>query len=335
MGHLRGLLHPDRYHGHARRPPFFEGWYYKLVDATERARFAVIPGIFLSDDPDRHHAFVQVLDGTTGAASYHRYPAEAFEAARDRFAVRIGPNRFDAEGLSLDLDGEDRRVRAEVRLGPLAPWPVRPWSPGIMGPYALIPWMECNHGVVSLDHDLDGWMQVQDRAADSSTTRVELTGGRGYVEKDWGAAFPAGYVWMQSNHFAIPGTSLVAAIAIIPWVRAAFPGFLVGLWHEGQLHRFATYTGARTRALEFHDDRVSWTLGDRFRQLELHASRASAGLLLGPTREHMESRVGETMLATIDVRFTDRRRRLVLEGRGRNAGLEVHGDLDRLLALQT
>ncbi len=321
------LLHPERYHGHRRRPPFFEGWYYKLVGADETARYAVIPGVFLSEDPAEQHAFVQLLDGSTGTASYHRYPAESFRAAADRFEVHIGPNRFDRSGLHLDLDDGQQRVSGQVSLGPHDPWPVHPWSPGVMGPYAFVPGMECNHGVLSFDHRLDGHLTIDGAA-------IDLDDGRGYLEKDWGAAFPAGYVWMQSNHFASVGTSLVASIAIVPWRRSAFPGFLVGLRHDGELHRFASYTGARTTALRLTDDRVDWTVTDRHRRLEIRAHRAVAGLLLGPTRERMESRVGETMLAEIEVRLEDRRTRTVLVGTGRNAGLEVHGDLDRLLALQ-
>jgi tocopherol cyclase len=323
-----GILHPDRYHGHRRRPPFFEGWYFKLVDASEQARYAIIPGIFLSHDPKQHHAFVQVLDGATGQASYHRFPAEAFEADADAFEIRIGPNRFGASRLHLDIDDEQRRVTADVVFGALDPWPVRPWSPGVMGPYAWIPWMECNHGVLSFDHHLDGRLEVDG-------TRIDLTGGRGYLEKDWGATFPAGYVWMQSNHFTTTGTSLVASIAIVPWIRSAFPGFLVGLRAGGRLHRFATYTGARTEALRIGDDHVEWSVTDRRRRLDIRAHRAAGGLLLGPTRKRMESRVGETMQAEIEVRLTDRPSRTVLEGTGRNAGLEVHGDLEALLALQS
>lgn len=319
------IWHPERFHGHRRRPPFFEGWYYKLVSADEHTRLAVIPGVFLSDDPDRHHAFVQVLDGSRGSATYHRRPAADFEAARRRFAVRVGSSRFSDRRVSLDLDDEAGRVRGEVTLGPLSPWPVRALTPGVMGPYAFVPRMECNHGVVSFDHRLYGWIELDG-------VRHDLSGGRGYLEKDWGAAFPAGYVWMQSNHFATPGTSLVATIAIIPWLRGAFPGFLVGLWHEGRLRRFTTYSGARTVALHLDDAAVEWVVADRHGSLEIHATRAAAGLLLGPTRERMESRVGETMLASIDIRLTDRGR--VASGTGRNAGLEVHGDLDRLLALQ-
>ena len=51
-----------------------------------------------------------------------------------------------------------------------------------MGWYAWMPFMECYHGLVSLDHGIEGVL-----SAESDT--VDMTGGRGYTEKDWGAAF--------------------------------------------------------------------------------------------------------------------------------------------------
>jgi len=89
---LNNLFYPERYHGHGRRPPFFEGWYFKLVDPTEAHKFAVIPGIFKHADPARHHAFIQILDGSTGHATYHRFPAEAFKAAQNSFHVDLENN---------------------------------------------------------------------------------------------------------------------------------------------------------------------------------------------------------------------------------------------------
>jgi len=324
---LRNLFHPERYHGHRRKPPFFEGWYYKLVDPSEHHRLAVIPGIFLSDDPQHHHAFVQVLDGTTGDATYHRYPASDFEAARDTFDVRIGPNRFHSSGFTLDIADRDRTIAGAIDVIDPSPWPVSMRSPGIMGPYGWIPMMECNHGVLSFDHALAGGLTL-----DGAT--IDFTGGRGYGEKDWGKSFPAGYVWMQSNHFGSAGTSFVASIAIIPWWFSAFPGFIIGLWHQGSLHRFATYTKAATDHLVITDDHVEWHVSDRTTVLEITARRASGGLLYGPTREQMGDRVGETMLSQITVSLRTRDGDVVFEGTGRNAGLELHGDLDRLLAMQ-
>ena len=63
-------------------------------------------------------------------------------------------------------------------------------------------------------------------------TASSMDGGRGYLEKDWGAAFPAGYVWLQTNHFSDPATCLTGSIAVIPWLRSEFPGHIVGLKHE-------------------------------------------------------------------------------------------------------
>jgi tocopherol cyclase len=322
------LFHPERYHGHGRKPPFFEGWYYKLVDPTERHRLAVIPGIFLSDDPEHHHAFVQVLDGTTGTAAYHRYPADEFEAAGDAFDIRIGPNRFSQSGLELDIARGSGAITGTVELIDPTPWPVTITSPGIMGPYGWIPLMECNHGVVSLDHGLAGTLT-------HNKTTIDFSGGRGYVEKDWGKSFPAGYIWMQSNHFGETGTSLVASIAVVPWLFSAFPGFIIGLWHEGTLHRFATYTKATTDQLRITDEAVAWRISDRTRLLEISAKRAHGGLLYGPTRQQMGDRVGETMLSKITVSLRTRSDQRIFEGTGRHAGLELHGDLERLLAMQT
>ncbi len=78
-----------------------------------------------------------------------------------------------------------------------------------------------------------------------------------------GAAFPEAYVWFQTNHFDQPRVSLTASVAIIPWLGASFPGFIIGLWRDGILHRFATYTGARIERLRITDDHIDWTVSGR------------------------------------------------------------------------
>ncbi|NOG49484.1 MAG: hypothetical protein HND48_08590 [Chloroflexi bacterium] len=87
---------------------------------------------------------MQVLDGVTGHASYHEYPVDTFWADRIRFDIRIGPNRFSRTSLTVDLSGE-RTVSGALEY---AEHTGLPWSvlrPGIMGPFAYIPSMECYH----------------------------------------------------------------------------------------------------------------------------------------------------------------------------------------------
>jgi hypothetical protein len=329
IGFLRTTLNPACYHGHNRRPPFFEGWYYKLVDASEQHRYAVIPGIFLSDEPDQHHAFVQVMDGLTGGVSYHRYPPEEFWAAEGELDLRIGPNSFGEDRLSLDIQSPELMLRGELRFRGMVPWPVTLSSPGIMGWYAWVPSMECYHGVVSLDHQIEGELVIHGR-------RVGFSGGRGYTEKDWGKSFPAAWIWLQTNHFEAPGISLTASVAIIPWRRRSFPGFIMGLWHNGILYRFATYTGARIGRLDLTDEWIGWSVHDGRHRLEIEAARSEGGLLQAPTTVDMGRRIAETLGAEVTVALYALGKgntHLLFRGRGRHAGLEAAGDLARLRAM--
>lgn len=327
LRYFQTVLHPERYHGNGRtRGPFFEGWYFKLVDASMRARLAIIPGVFLGAPGASSEAFVQVLNGATGQSFYHRYPVETFTAAPDAFEVRVGPNYFSAERIQLELDGEQQKLSGEVRFTDLRPWPVTLMSPGIMGWYGWVPAMECYHGVVSLDHSISGQLSI-----DSVTH--DFSGGRGYIEKDWGEAFPTAYIWMQTNHFSTAGTSLTASIAVIPWRRTSFVGFIVGLFHDGVLHRFATYTGAQVELLALTDNHVEWRMRDRRLELTLRAARERGGLLHAPVRTEMHRRVDETMLSRVEVILAETagERRILLQDTGHVAALEVHGEVERLI----
>jgi tocopherol cyclase len=326
---LRTTLNPDAYHGRGKRPPFFEGWYFKVVDASGQHRYSIIPGIFTSDDPEKHHAFVQVLDGRTGHSTYHSYPPQEFWAAEGEFDLRIGPNRFTSERLSLQIESPERVVRGELRFSGVTPWPVTLTSPGIMGWYAWVPFMETYHGVVSLDHGIQGTLAMDGEV-------IDFAGGRGYTEKDWGKSFPETWVWFQTNHFEQPGTSLTASVAIIPWLFRSFAGFIVGLWHQGTLYRFATYTGARIENLDIADQQVTWAVRDDHCRLEMRAVRVEGGLLRAPTALDMSRRTAETLSATVEIELDagqEDGRRPIFHGEGRYAGLEAAGDLAQLQEL--
>lgn len=325
--HIDAALHPAGYHGHGKTPPFFEGWYIKLVDAREERRFAIIPGIFLARG-DRH-AFVQVLDGLSGEASYHPYAEGAFSASPRGFEVNVGGNVFSERGVRLAIADGARPISGEVSFHGLSPWPVTPASPGAMGPLGWLPFLECSHGVLSFDHALTGALTV-------GSETIDFTGGRGYIEKDWGEAFPSAYVWQNSNHFEAQGggsASLMASIAVIPSV-VPLRGFIVGLARIGSLDTFATYTGARVEKLAVTDEHVEWVVRGSGKRIEMLATRAPGTVLRGPVRDEMRPHVEETMKATVAVKLSSTRSGEVLfRGVGRCAGLEVHGDIERLLGM--
>jgi len=317
-------LHPEIYHGHNRRPPYFEGWYYRLINEAEDQRYAIIPGVFLGEGG---HSFIQILEGHTRRTAYHTFPLEQFQADCQRFEVRVGKNIFTRESLYMAMERSEPlgQICGELHFQGGQPWPVSWFAPGIMGWYAWLPWMECYHGVLSFNHGISGTLKVEDQDH-------IFDGGRGYIEKDWGKSFPAGYIWFQSNHFDTPGICLTASIAMIPWLGSAFRGFIIGLWLDGHLYRFATYTGARTESLVLQDERVDWVVSDRHLRLEMQAMQAGGGLIYGPTQHSMGRRVDETLDASLRVRLTEHGGHVLFEDHGRHAGLEINGHIQRLLA---
>lgn len=326
MSRITTLYHPARFQSHPKRDGWFEGWYFKLVDADGRHPVAVIPGVSRDEAGGTTHAFVQTIRAG-GTARYHRFDFDAFTWTDDRFSISVGPNRFDEAGLHLEIEGD---LTGDVRFGAWTPWPVRMLSPGIMGWYRFVPRMECYHGVLSLDHTLHGGLSDSDGPLDFS-------GGRGYAEKDWGTGFPSSWVWAQSNRFTDdqgrnrPGVSLTASVAKIPWLGSSFVGHIAGvLLDTGELVRFTTYTGSRLEAVETDAGSARVVVADRRHRLEIRLSGAQTGTLKAPSLGAMTGRADEALDATVEVLLTDVGGRTRFSGIGTCAGVEIMNERDEL-----
>jgi len=322
-------LHPAGYHGMNKRPPFFEGWYFKVVDKNRQEVWTLIPGIFLHMDHHKSTSFIQVMDGIKLITHYVEFPIDTFVSKKRMFEVSISGNTFTTNELKIDLHSENLDVKGNLRFHFLNPWPVTILSPGIMGWYAWVPFMECFHGVLSLDHSVEGALHINDR-------EIDFTGGKGYIEKDWGQAFPEAWIWQQSNHFSEDGISLTASIAIIPWIRKAFPGFIVGFLWEGKLYRFATYTGAKTTLLETNDKIVHWIVEDKKFQLEMHTEIGPSTYLRAPTLNGMDRQISESVDSFIEVRLYQKiktGKTVIFQGNGYHTGFEKEGNIPKLLKM--
>ena len=166
-----------------------------------------------------------------------------------------------------------------------------------MGWYSWVPFMECYHGLVSLDHEINGFLEYNGK-------KIDFSGGRGYTEKDWGKSFPEAWVWMQSNHFGSVGTSLTASVAIIPWVRKPFLGFITGLWHNNKLYRFTTYLGSKIVKFDISDSNVDWVFRNKSFELEISATRSEGALLHAPTLKGMTKRIEESIGSVINIKLS-------------------------------
>ena len=315
----RALWDPNMYHGWGKKRRYFEGWYYKIVDPTEEYVLALIPGISM-DKEGNQHSFIQVLNGTKIASAYHRFEAKEFFPSQTEFRVRIGNNQFHTNGLSVDLPN----LKGKLDFENLTPWPASLGAPSVMGWYSFAPFMECYHGVVSMGHTLKGTIEI-------NGVEVDFTGGKGYIEKDWGKSFPEAWIWMQSNHFDNSDTaSIFCSIAKIPWLGSSFVGFLAGFWLDGKLYKFTTYGGAQLKAT-LGENTVFINLKNSQYHLRIAAQKAPGATLAAPISGAMTGKVNESMQAIIDVELLEKGKR-IFHGTARNAGLEVAGIVKDLLA---
>lgn len=314
----KALWNPDMYHGWGKRDKYFEGWYIKLVNKSEQLALAIIPGISLDKNGDSH-AFIQILDGKACKSSYHRFDKEDFKPSKEAFEVSVGTNEFSSKGLKLELEN----CKGQLIFKHLNPWPKMLKAPGIMGWFSFVPFMECNHGVVSVHHLIEGKLEYEGK-------EYAFDGGIGYMEKDWGTSFPKCWIWMQSNHFnKAKKASVMASVAHIPWLGNYFVGYIVGFYLEDKLYRFATYTGAKMKA-SISENQVNLSFKDRKNELQIIATKAEGANLKSPISGQMTGKVNESLQAKITLKLFEKGN-LIYEDEARNSGLEIAGDIDILL----
>jgi hypothetical protein len=322
MKRVKAFFNPEQYHGWGKTRSYFEGWYFKVVDHSEKKAFAFIPGVAM-DETGNRQGFIQVLDGRHNTALYRRFDYSDFKPSPGRFEVRILDNYFSENKIRLNLP----EVSGELYFIDTVGWP-KPWhSPGIMGPYSFVPFMECYHGIVSMDHAINGQLEVEGKT-------VNFNNGRGYIEKDWGRSFPEAYVWMQTNHFTEPGVSMFASVAKIPWIRNSFTGFISAVWLHDRLIKFTTYNSSKLRKCYIDKHKVELVIENRLHRIEIAVKRNHAAALASPVQGFMDGRIEESMTSEVSVNLTETKSGgIIFNDTGRNAGLDVAGKIPEIIVL--
>jgi hypothetical protein len=193
-----------------------------------------------------------------------------------------------------------------------------------MGPFAFVPFMECYHGVLSMNHKIEGNLIINGET-------IDFTNGKGYIEKDWGHSFPSAYFWMQTNHFSTSGVSLKLSVANIPWLGSSFVGSIAGIWLNNRLIQFTTYNGSKLLKSHADKQKVELVIENKNYRLEILAHREIATILASPILGFMNGRIEESMTSEIDVVLFDKKLKVcLLQDTGRNAGLEVAGDIEKI-----
>lgn len=232
---LKAIRNPDIYHGKNRKSNFFEGWYFKIVQPRTGNTVCFIPGVFISDITGHSHSFIQVLKGNENNFKYLSFKEEKFKASTSEFNVKVDENYFSLNDINLNIDEQHEKIFGTLYFDNIIRWPDSFLNPGSMGFYNYFNFMECYSQVCAVDGIVKGKLSINDES-------IDFTGGKLYIEKNWGKAFPYSYIWVQGNSFEGGDGSVTCSIGHIPlpFPFKSFTGFLIGLYAKGKFYKFTS-----------------------------------------------------------------------------------------------
>ena len=211
----------------------FYGWYLKCQSDTQT--LAVIPAIHSAGR--KRTCSIQII--TDNDAWTVTFTIDVFR--RTKGNIFIGGNKFGKKGIHLAIHTSQLTIKGKLDFGPLCPLKY-----DIMGPFALVPFMECRHSVWSMRHSVRGNMCINGQ-------KYSFHNVRGYWEGDQGRSFPKEYIWTQCF---FPEGSLMLSVADIPMAGIHFTGIIGVILWQGKEYRIATYLGARVVQIQNNTVRV-------------------------------------------------------------------------------
>ena len=290
---------------------YFEGWYFKNTNKENGISF--IPGINIDENGKK--AFIQVI--TNKKSYYIDYDISYFEYGMDPFYIQIGENIFSKDGIHIDIkeSSQSPNIYGDVYYLEKKEIKTNLLNPNIMGPFSYIPFMECNHAILSMRNSTRGSIMINQE-------KLDFNNGIAYIEKDWGTSFPKTYIWAQGNDFQNKDASFMLSVANIPFKLFEFRGLICVLIIDNEEFRFTTYNCAKIVKYDVTDKLVNITLKKGKYSLNIKCTYDTGLKLSAPVKGKMEKDIFESISSSITVTLK-RDEKVIFSDTSKNCGLEI------------
>ena len=255
---------------------YFYGWYMKCQSDTQT--LAVIPAVH-STGRKRTCSIQIITDNDAWTVTFN---ADLFR--RTRKNIFIGENWCGEKGIKLAIHTPQLTIKGKLDFGSLCPLKY-----DIMGPFVLVPFMECRHSVWSMRHSVRGNVYINGQ-------KYSFHNAWGYWEGDRGRSFPREYIWTQC---CFPDGTLMLSVADIPIASIHFTGIIGVILWQGKEYRIATYLGARV--VQIQNNMVRIIQGNL--ELEARLLEASERPLKAPAKGDMTRTIHESASCRTFYRF--------------------------------
>ncbi len=168
------------------------------------------------------------------------------------------------------------------------------FSPNIMGPFSYIPFMECNHAIISMENVINGSININNEL-------IYFNNNKGYIEKDWGCSFPKSYIWCQGNNFKTSNTSFMFSIADIPFKLFTFKGFICVILVDNKEFKFTTYNNSKLISCNIKQDSFDITFKKGLYILNIKSKYNNGLKLKAPVKGEMIKDIFESISASVTV----------------------------------
>lgn len=289
---------------------YFEGWYFK--NTNNKTAISFIPGININDREKK--AFIQVI--TTKFSYFINYDIEDFKFNYKPFYIKIGNNYFSEDKIHINIKDDSQKliINGKIKYTDHININTSFLSPNIMGPFSYIPFMECNHAILSMKSTSNGFINI-------NGNKVIFNNDSSYIEKDWGYSFPKNYIWCQGNNFKNMNTTFMLSIADIPFKIFNFKGFICTLIIDNKEYKFTTYNNAKIIKCDTEDS-INIILKKGHYTLNINSENISGLRLLAPVKGKMEKDILESISAIIKVTLK-KDNKVIFSDTSTSCGLEI------------
>jgi len=312
MNRLFFIKNPDLFQGEknlTKNKDYFEGWYFKNTNKEKGISF--IPGINIENSKAK--AFVQVI--TNDTSHFINYNINDFYFNHDPFTIKIGNNIFSKEGIHIDIKTEELNIDGDIKYSNNKSINTDFMNPNIMGPFSYIPFMECNHAILSMQNNANGSININEH-------EMKFKDDMGYIEKDWGISFPKSYIWCQGNNFKKANASFMISIADVPFKMFKFRGVICVLVIDDKEYKFTTYNNARLVEYDIDEDLINISLKKGDLYINLKSKLEKGQKLSAPVKGKMQKDIFESITSTIAITLKQGDN-IIFSDISTNCGLEI------------
>ena len=232
---LPKIYAPDLFHTNLKRRRFFECWEHKLISNDGQDILIVIGVLILGKD---RLCYNEIIDGKTGANYLVKYPIDQYKPSKTSMECQYATTRFSKEGIDLSIKNDTLSINGKITFGEFKAFPSSKLSPGLMGYFSFIPFMESYFKLVSLHHSINGKITINDKI-------YNFDKGSSYIEKGWGKKFPDSWLMIHCNTFTEPDTSFFVTFSPVKIIGTTIIGIQCFIMYNNEIINFSTYNNGK------------------------------------------------------------------------------------------